>query len=198
MPSRSCFLSICFFFSSRRRHTRCLSDWSSDVCSSDLNANGVTEYPRYLPEQYVAIAENVLLHQRDNGGWRENWDPARILGEEEKRAVLAEKSKTDTSLDNHTTDKHLDHLAGVAARTHDRRFRPARLPGLEFLLTAQHAAGAFPRSYPDTSGHHAQITFMDEVTPGALTTLRKAAEGTAPFEFFDSALRERCRRAVER
>src|SRR5437899_8288970 len=27
-----------FFFSSRRRHTRCLSDWSSDVCSSDLAA----------------------------------------------------------------------------------------------------------------------------------------------------------------
>src|SRR5947199_6685302 len=28
--------SLIFFFSSRRRHTRCLSDWSSDVCSSDL------------------------------------------------------------------------------------------------------------------------------------------------------------------
>src|SRR5437899_11161993 len=28
---------IMFFFSSRRRHTRCLSDWSSDVCSSDLS-----------------------------------------------------------------------------------------------------------------------------------------------------------------
>src|SRR5438045_7675126 len=28
-----------FFFSSRRRHTRCLSDWSSDVCSSDLGEN---------------------------------------------------------------------------------------------------------------------------------------------------------------
>src|SRR5262245_22969099 len=27
---------VLFFFSSRRRHTRCLSDWSSDVCSSDL------------------------------------------------------------------------------------------------------------------------------------------------------------------
>src|SRR5205814_7755121 len=27
-----------FFFSSRRRHTRCLSDWSSDVCSSDLTS----------------------------------------------------------------------------------------------------------------------------------------------------------------
>src|SRR6202022_2677123 len=26
-----------FFFSSRRRHTRSLCDWSSDVCSSDLS-----------------------------------------------------------------------------------------------------------------------------------------------------------------
>src|SRR5438045_4937248 len=31
-------MSIFFFFSSRRRHTRCLSDWSSDVCSSNLVA----------------------------------------------------------------------------------------------------------------------------------------------------------------
>src|SRR5207248_8880066 len=29
-------LSIYFFFSSRRRHTRSYGDWSSDVCSSDL------------------------------------------------------------------------------------------------------------------------------------------------------------------
>src|SRR5258707_9823771 len=27
---------LCFFFSSRRRHTILVSDWSSDVCSSDL------------------------------------------------------------------------------------------------------------------------------------------------------------------
>src|SRR5207245_3604631 len=27
-----------FFFSSRRRHTRCYRDWSSDVCSSDLSS----------------------------------------------------------------------------------------------------------------------------------------------------------------
>src|SRR5260221_7601041 len=28
--------NLFFFFSSRRRHTRSLCDWSSDVCSSDL------------------------------------------------------------------------------------------------------------------------------------------------------------------
>src|SRR5215204_7068704 len=31
-----------FFFSSRRRHTRSLCDWSSDVCSSDLGAGKTT------------------------------------------------------------------------------------------------------------------------------------------------------------
>src|ERR1039457_7401845 len=42
MCSRMCVrlqLSVCFFFSSRRRHTRLQGDWSSDVCSSDLYFN---------------------------------------------------------------------------------------------------------------------------------------------------------------
>src|SRR5690348_17627138 len=30
-----------FFFSSRRRHTRWTGDWSSDVCSSDLDSNSL-------------------------------------------------------------------------------------------------------------------------------------------------------------
>src|SRR5687768_17681340 len=32
-----------FIFSSRRRHTRCSRDWSSDVCSSDLEFVAATE-----------------------------------------------------------------------------------------------------------------------------------------------------------
>src|SRR2546429_1463668 len=35
-----CF--VFFFFSSRRRHTRCSRDWSSDVCSSDLPRTGAS------------------------------------------------------------------------------------------------------------------------------------------------------------
>src|SRR6266496_4530865 len=34
-----------FFFSSRRRHTRSLRDWSSDVCSSDLGTTAPTSSP---------------------------------------------------------------------------------------------------------------------------------------------------------
>src|SRR3712207_7958383 len=34
---RAVAVLVVFFFSSRRRHTRYWRDWSSDVCSSDLN-----------------------------------------------------------------------------------------------------------------------------------------------------------------
>src|SRR5215212_7955347 len=47
-----------FFFSSRRRHTRCLSDWSSDVCSSDL-AEDAKDLPSAtdLPDSGVSPAK---------------------------------------------------------------------------------------------------------------------------------------------
>src|SRR5437763_3570324 len=34
------YVNVFFFFSSRRRHTRYIGDWSSDVCSSDLGECG--------------------------------------------------------------------------------------------------------------------------------------------------------------
>src|SRR5258706_10910478 len=43
-----------FFFSSRRRHTRLVSDWSSDVCSSDLGGPvNVIEYGEGPPLVFV-------------------------------------------------------------------------------------------------------------------------------------------------
>src|SRR5947207_5615341 len=69
-----------FFFSSRRRHTRSLCDWSSDVCSSDLRRVGrsgdsrrKTE-PQQNRDQYEARstssppARNVLEPQPHDAG----------------------------------------------------------------------------------------------------------------------------------
>src|SRR5207253_652121 len=44
---------LCFFFSSRRRHTRWPRDWSSDVCSSDL-VSGQIRAPKE-GERYFAL-----------------------------------------------------------------------------------------------------------------------------------------------
>src|SRR6266480_1307570 len=44
-----------FFFSSRRRHTRLTCDWSSDVCSSDLEARAFAK-PSTVDEVEEALA----------------------------------------------------------------------------------------------------------------------------------------------
>src|SRR5258706_11028960 len=51
-----------FFFSSRRRHTRLVSDWSSDVCSSDLN-------PGRGGIEKTCIAVELRRACREDPGW---------------------------------------------------------------------------------------------------------------------------------
>src|SRR2546429_6011983 len=80
--THSCVLF--FFFSSRRRHTRCSRDWSSDVCSSDLMDTKAidahtTEWLKPELDRIAAIkdkaglADEVAhLHQTIPGAWEGN------------------------------------------------------------------------------------------------------------------------------
>src|SRR5260221_2642095 len=53
------------FFSSRRRHTRSLCDWSSDVCSSDLSAVLRAEYPHGVLARAARGEEKRSSERRD-------------------------------------------------------------------------------------------------------------------------------------
>src|SRR5699024_9257930 len=51
---------LCFFFSSRRRHTRSKRDWSSDVCSSDLlNITWLCDIAKVSRSGYYAWLNNA-------------------------------------------------------------------------------------------------------------------------------------------
>src|SRR3712207_3576466 len=72
---------IIFFFSSRRRHTRYWRDWSSDVCSSDLDTiNRMVDQLSSFADEVTRVArevgtEGVLGGQADvkgvSGTWRD-------------------------------------------------------------------------------------------------------------------------------
>src|SRR5438046_9793931 len=62
-----------FFFSSRRRHTRLVSDWSSDVCSSDLQNDGRGHFTdvtkRLAPElERVGMVTDAVWRDVDGDG----------------------------------------------------------------------------------------------------------------------------------
>src|SRR5215213_2167845 len=61
-----------FFFSSRRRHTRLVSDWSSDVCSSDLEEG--------LQLDVLAQSESVFALSNGHIGLRGNLDEGEPFG----------------------------------------------------------------------------------------------------------------------
>src|SRR3989449_11462841 len=58
---------IFFFFSSRRRHTRCSRDWSSDVCSSDLGPELGVASTKAFTSQLVALHLFGLYLGRQRG-----------------------------------------------------------------------------------------------------------------------------------
>src|SRR3712207_6864204 len=82
-----------FFFSSRRRHTRYWRDWSSDVCSSDLEAR--VHAPRRRPDSAVALERptarrrrrDVERRERDHLGALARRDAVQRAGRSEERRV---------------------------------------------------------------------------------------------------------------
>src|SRR2546429_445861 len=60
---------VCFFFASRRRHTRCSRDWSSDVCSSDLYEWGDGEWLRRRA-RVNALDAPWSIYEMHLGAWR--------------------------------------------------------------------------------------------------------------------------------
>src|SRR3989449_10409925 len=70
-----------FFFSSRRRHTRCSRDWSSDVCSSDLVAALIvvlavmTGFQDGIRDRIISANPHLLVFQ---AGGKALTDPAAV------------------------------------------------------------------------------------------------------------------------
>src|SRR5262249_57159195 len=78
----------CVFFASRRRHTRLVSDWSSDVWSSDLGALLALAYPDRIGRRRAGTAGRYLL-SGGRGAVLPEGDP---LGNEEF-LVVADRSE---------------------------------------------------------------------------------------------------------
>src|SRR3989337_3113851 len=102
---------VCFLFSSRRRHTRCYRDWSSDVCSSDLGRR--CAHPREGREEQ---ARPPLSGSGDRKSTRLNSSHGSI-----SYAVLCLKTAAPKSEKKTTKPKTRQHKPSRPTPSRDRR-----------------------------------------------------------------------------
>jgi PelA/Pel-15E family pectate lyase len=154
--------------------------------------------PRCSSDDVVAIAENILLYQKRNGGWPKNYDMLALLSVEQRAAILASKEDSNTTFDNGTTHSQVRCLAYAFSRTQDARYRDAALHGIEYILGAQYPNGGWPQFWPDTSGYRKHITFNDGAMTGVMILLHAVVNRSDGFTFIDSSVHVRVSQAFER
>src|ERR1035437_4529896 len=159
----------------------------------------------YGSTEAVRIADNLLLYQRDVGGWDKNIDMALALGPTERAEI--EKQKRDpeahSTIDNDATYTQMRYLARVYTATKDTatkdpRFEAACRRGLDYLLKAQYPNGGWPQFYPLRNGYWSHITYNDDAMVGVLDTLRDIVNRKPDYAFLGDGERTRAQQAIER
>ena len=146
----------------------------------------------------LRIADNLLLYQRDSGGWPKNTDMAVVLSDADKTKLTAEKKQNDSTIDNSSTYTQLRFLARVFTTQHQTRHRDAFFKGRDYLLKAQYANGGWPQFYPDLDGYYKHITYNDDAMIGVMKLLRDVAAKNPEYLFVDDERRAKAHKAVQK
>ena len=136
----------------------------------------------YTTNEAKDIAENVLLYQRNIGGWPKNIQMQKPLSSEEKKALVElKKSSKDCTTDNGATYQEMEFLSKMYRSIPDERYKKAFLLGLDYLLEAQYDNGGWPQFYPLKKGYYTHITYNDDSMVNILNVLKELKEDTGYF-----------------
>nr|WP_315151543.1 pectate lyase [uncultured Flavobacterium sp.] len=125
------------------------------------------------------VAENVLLYQRNIGGWPKNIQMQNPLTADEKKKLTALKPETkELTTDNGATYQEMLFLSKMYAQVPDERYKTAFLAGLDYLLKAQYDNGGWPQFYPLKKGYYTHITYNDDSMANILNVMKQIAEKT--------------------
>jgi PelA/Pel-15E family pectate lyase len=176
MSKRGVFLIIillCIFPDLSKAGTVLNSDWSDVVsgkCSDQTTA-------WWSSAEAVRIAENVMLYQKDCGGWTKNINMQLVLTDAQKSALIADKPKnTACCIDNSAVTLELLYLSKVFKAINDEteksKIKEAFVKGILYYLKAQYANGGWPQYYPYRGGYSNNITYNDNAMINVMNNLR--------------------------
>lgn len=155
--------------------------------------------PKYKATELKAIADNILLYQKNNGGWPKNYDVQAILTTAQKDTLLSVKNAINTTFDNRSTYSHIACLSSVYNVVKDARYKAAALKGLEFILASQYANGGWPQYFPlQKNNYSSHITFNDDAMAGILKLLKDISDGKLQYNFIDEKNKQQLKNAFDK
>ena len=161
----------------------------------------------YQTDEAARIADQVVLFQKENGGWEKNIDMAAMLTEKQKTELAGKRSDTSgTTIDNRTSFTQVAFLGKIITASLLKTSPPNNLPkykeafnkGVDYLLASQYENGGFPQYYPLKKGYYTHITFNDDAMIGVLRVLREIARMADDYKFVDEPRRVRAEAAVSK
>lgn len=138
----------------------------------------------YTTDDAREVAENVLLYQKNSGGWPKNIPMHMAMSDADKARVATEKDSKEASkkgcMDNDATTSEIRFMARMWRVNGDERYREAALRGVRFILDSQYPnaeapdtrAGGWPQYYPLRGGYSDYFTFNDDLHLNNMRLLR--------------------------
>ncbi|HTI08431.1 MAG TPA: pectate lyase [Puia sp.] len=160
--------------------------------------NPLPDRPRYQPTDIKNIGDNILLFQKNNGGWPKNYDIFAILTDTQKDSVAATKDATNTTYDNGSTYNQIAALATVYSATKNDKYRIAAIKGLDFVLRSQYKNGGWPQYYPLEDNYSRHITFNDGVFEGIMRLLKDIKDRKPEYDFVGEDKRQQLAKAYDK
>ncbi|MFC0781089.1 pectate lyase [Flavobacterium sp. HJSW_4] len=183
------FLCLCSFaVKSQNTYKR----WSEIIRKNDASWFASAEAKK--------IAENVLLYQRDIGGWPKNIQMQDELTEKQKKDLIAlKKTAVETTTDNGATCQEMLFMSKMYAQVKDERYAASFLKGVNYLLEAQYANGGWPQFYPLKKGYYTHITYNDDSMVNIMNVIREIADQTDYYSIKPSAeIVGKCKKAFDK
>lgn len=198
------FLLICFTAAAQTApviDTAIFSDAAHhwyDISEKGNYINPRLGHPKYSAAEIENIADNILLYQKDNGGWPKNYDMQAVLSAAQKDSLLQAKNILNTTFDNRTTYSQIGYLAKTYSIIHKEQYKAAILKGLDFIIAAQFGNGGWPQYYPLEKDYSRHITFNDDAYTGIMWLLKDITEGKPEYAFLDNSYKTKMQQAFDK
>ncbi|WP_143953575.1 pectate lyase [Robertkochia solimangrovi] len=136
----------------------------------------------FATSEAATVASNLLLYQRDIGGWPKNIPFQEPLPEGKKEELLKKKKDpVGSTIDNGATTTEMYFLARLYKSQPQETYREALIKALDYLLEAQYENGGWPQFYPLIKGYYSHITYNDNAMVNVMKVLKEVMDTKSYF-----------------